>query len=148
MKPAAIICDLDGTLCDISHRKHHFLAGEIKEFEAKIRDDRPIDAVRSVLRHFHFRVNIKILFVTARDESLRGVTANWLKRYLFEFGEPSIFMRESGDIRADFEVKRDIYHRDIKDHHDILLVLEDRDQCVRMWRQLGIPCWQVADGDY
>ena len=27
-------------------------------------------------------------------------------------------------------------------------ITEDGDQCVRMWRDLGIQCFQVADGAY
>ncbi len=36
----------------------------------------------------------------------------------------------------------------IKDTHDVLWVIDDRDQVVNMWRNdLGLPTLQVADGD-
>ena len=31
---------------------------------------------------------------------------------------------------------------------DVKFVLDDRDQVVEMWRDMGLPCFQVAPGDF
>ena len=31
---------------------------------------------------------------------------------------------------------------------EILFVLDDRSQVVKMWRELGLTCLQVADGNF
>jgi hypothetical protein len=30
----------------------------------------------------------------------------------------------------------------------VRLVLDDRNSVVKMWRSLGLECWQVAEGDF
>ena len=57
-------------------------------------------------------------------------------------------MREDTDHRPDWQVKREIYEREIKDKYNVIGVFEDRQQCVDMWRSLGLTCFQVAKGDY
>ena len=56
-------------------------------------------------------------------------------------------MREMDDVRSDADVKRDLFIKHI-DEEKVWLVIEDRDQCVDMWRGLGLTCLQVAPGDY
>ena len=57
-------------------------------------------------------------------------------------------MRAAGDDRKDEIIKREIYNREIKPAFDVLCVLDDRDQVVRMWRAMGLTCLQVAPGDF
>ena len=59
-----------------------------------------------------------------------------------------LYMRKDGDYRPDCIVKREIYEQEIKDKYDVVGVFEDRDSCVKMWRALGLTCFQVADGSY
>jgi len=57
-------------------------------------------------------------------------------------------MRPTGDNRKDAIVKREIFDREIRDRYRILFVLDDRNQVVDMWRELGLTCLQVAPGDF
>ncbi len=57
-------------------------------------------------------------------------------------------MRAAHDDRADAVIKREIYDKEIGPRFDVLCVLDDRDQVVRMWRGLGLVCLQVAPGDF
>jgi hypothetical protein len=41
-----------------------------------------------------------------------------------------------------------LYDTFVKDNYKVLLVLDDRDQVVRMWRELGLTCFQVDYGDF
>jgi hypothetical protein len=57
-------------------------------------------------------------------------------------------MRAAKDNRRDDVVKRELYKRHVRDHFDVLFVLDDRTQVVRMWRSRGLVCFQVAPGDF
>jgi len=57
-------------------------------------------------------------------------------------------MRKTGDSRKDSIVKREIFEEHIKGKYRIQFVLDDRNQVVEMWRQLGLTCLQVAEGDF
>jgi hypothetical protein len=57
-------------------------------------------------------------------------------------------MRKKGDFRKDSVVKKEIYEKYIKDNFNILFCLDDRNQVVNMWREIGIKCLQVQDGDF
>ena len=64
--------------------------------------------------------------------------------YEILYGE-LLYMRKDGDTRPDYVIKPEL----VKDFiDDIYMVFEDRDQVVKMWRDLGITCLQVANGDY
>jgi len=98
-------------------------------------------SVISAMGHTH-----KILFVTARGSYLRDPTEAWLREFLPSHVKWNLHMRKSA--HNDWIVKQAIFNEMIKDHFDVAFVLEDRDQCVNMWRRLGLKCWQVAKGDY
>lgn len=109
-------------------------------------DDKPIEDVCRVCRELWGASRI---FLTGRPEKIRKGTKEWLYLNDMPVGkEDLLLMRPDGDHRPDYEVKREIYEREIKDKYDILGVFEDRQQCVDMWRSVGLTCFQVAKGDY
>ena len=59
-----------------------------------------------------------------------------------------LFMRPADVYNRDDEIKYQIYHDFIKDEYEVLFVLDDRNQVVDMWRNIGLPCFQVAPGDF
>ena len=72
-------------------------------------------------------------------------TEEWLKVNDIPFH--GLYMRGLGDARSDTDVKRDIYNTHFADKK-VWFVLEDRDKVVKMWRDLGLSCMQVAEGEY
>lgn len=161
----AYIFDIDGTIADCKHRLHyikppaglvHFEPGETDwkpdwdSFYDNCDKDEEIQPVCEVLAALA-EAGFDILFVTGRPESCRQKTMAWLKEH---FGvnmtdSHKLFMRlpEHG-FRADYVSKACNYNERIKHKWKVLGAFEDRDQCVRMWRDLGIQCFQVADGAY
>ncbi len=145
MKQPAYIFDIDGTLADCSHRLG-LINGNIKyweEFYGACKDDQPIADVCSLAIDFIHYMKRDIIFLTGRPERVRRQTNEWLVDKLGAAG-CSLYMRKDGDHRPDYEVKREIYEQKIKDKYQILGVFEDRQQCVDMWRSLGLTCFQVA----
>lgn len=147
MKKQAIICDLDGTLCDTTWR-NHFLNSRPKDWDgffAGIPYDPIVFPVHNVLQMYK-NYGAEIIFLTGRDEKKRDVTAKWLTDR--GYGSNHLFMRTLNDKRHDYIVKEEIYRAQIEPLYDVELILEDRQQVVDMWRGLGLRCWQVAAGDF
>lgn len=148
MKPRAIIVDIDGTLADCSRRVHHIqkTPKDWDAFYTGCGEDKPIGHIHWLLCRMKTFDDIQVLFVTGRAERIRLETANWLhQREIFAF---ELFMRPDGDHRTDDILKREIYERDIAPYYDVLFALEDRGRVCQMWRSIGVPCLQVADGDF
>lgn len=146
MKQKAIICDLDGTLCDSSWRKH-FVEGEQKNwkaFYAGISAD-PVryDVLRMLLKEWSERDAV-VVFVTGRSDEYQGTTAEWLIRHIPTFRHTDMWMRDTGDHRPDVEVKRELF-AEVMEQYDVVLAFEDRPHIVEMIRELGIECVDVGE---
>lgn len=87
-------------------------------------------------------------FLSGRPEQCRRQTELWLLHHLVIPEVKHLWMRPDGDFRPDEIVKREIYERDIAPHHVIEGVFDDRNKVVKMWRELGLTCFQVADGAF
>ena len=57
-------------------------------------------------------------------------------------------MRPEGNNEKDSIIKKRIYEDHIKGKFNVEFVLDDRNQVVEMWRELGLTCLQVAEGDF
>lgn len=62
------------------------------------------------------------------------------------FNNPLLVMRRDGDYRDDAVFKEEIYEKCIKRNWPVHLVFDDQDGAVKMWRDKGLTCYQVADG--
>lgn len=146
-KKKAILCDLDGTIALIEHRRH-FVEGEHqnwdKFFEACDQDlpNTPVIELLKVLTFYGFKVYI----TSGRMETVREKTVHWLK----ENGVPyeKLTMRDKGDNTPDHVLKLSWLGKDVPNKEEILFVLDDRDKVVKMWREEGISCLQVAPGNF
>jgi hypothetical protein len=146
MRPA-IIVDLDGTLA------HH---DDRDIFDSSRVDEDTLDpAVYLLVTNYSMGVQepgtgehiaYMILIVTGRWETCREETAQWLNHWSIQYEQ--LYMRRDGDYRPDYVIKREIYETAIKGNYRVDLVLEDRDQCVKMWREQGLTCFQVAEGNF
>lgn len=131
----AVVCDLDGTLCDISHRSPYDAS--------KCGDDVIAHKVANLLDYYTGR-GLQLFFCSGREAKYRPETEEWLKRH--GFNDYILMMRDTNDTRPDWIVKREIYETELKGRYDIEIVLDDRQQVVDMWREEGLTVLQVADG--
>lgn len=148
MKKKAIVVDIDGTLADVEHRVHH-VREEKKNWRAfndAMIDDSLNGWCAKLIESMRTQ-GFEILFVTGRDENYRTHTESWMKKHNIQYEK--LFMRMAVDFRGDDEVKKDIYLNQIRDHWDVLFVVDDRLSVVKMWReQLGLVCLQCDWGDF
>jgi len=139
-----IILDLDGTLCDDSHRKQFALEKNWDEYHGLLRLDSARRAEQLIAQawygssHHH-----QIAIVTGRPGNYLAETNNWLHHYQIPFDE--LYMRKEGDFRPGEVVKKEVYENHFQDR-DVVFVLEDQEAIVDMWRGLGLTCFQVQPG--
>lgn len=142
-----IICDLDGTLCNIDHRLHHVKGGnkDWKSFNAGI----PLDGVNLDiaigLKKSREELKAQIVFVSGRSETYKKETIEWLAKNGITFYS-TIIMRGASDHRPDDEVKEDILHTHFKDLSKIACVVDDRPRVIRMWKKNGLEVIDVGNG--
>lgn len=156
MRTDCYIFDIDGTIADLSHRLHLIqkTPPDWDAFYDLCHRDSPISHVLDVANALSHDTDV--IFVTGRSERCREATMNWLKKNLpdgtgwgwSEDSRRDLYMRADGDHRHDDVVKAELLDRLISDGYRPLMAFEDRDQVVKMWRERGIPCAQVADGAF
>lgn len=133
----AIICDLDGTLC-LHNGRSPYDTGKCEQ-----------DLVNQTVSKLLFvHSDTHLIFVSGRDEQFREQTTNWLKHNIYWAKNWDLYMRPQGDRRDDSIVKRELFDTHIRGKYNIDFVLDDRTRVVDMWRSLGLPCFQVAEGDF
>ena len=152
MTTPCYIFDIDGTIADGDHRLHHIVreAGDARPknwraFFSAVSDDKPIPHMVTVCRALieagHF-----VVFVTGRSDECRAATEAWLARHVI--GEQALYMRRAGDHRNDDVLKIEILAEMMREGWSPVMVFEDRARVVKAWRAAGIPCAQVAEGDF
>lgn len=149
----AIIFDIDGTLADVEHRKHHLPNWD--RFFAEMHNDpliHPIGWLADKLIHASLfedadknQPDFKVIVVTARPEQYKEVTEKWLERNLRWYAYVDrIYMRTEDDFRRDSVVKAEILQKIMDDGYEPFLVVDDRPEVVEMWRSFGITTLQCA----
>ena len=58
------------------------------------------------------------------------------------------FTFRSGPVKNTIKQNSHFWMDDNDDYDDVFAVFDDRQQVVDMWRQNGLTCFQVADGDF
>lgn len=130
----AIIVDIDGTLAIMNKRT---------PFEwSKVKSDLCNENIKNIVNLY----NGKVILVSGRDGICKDLTIEWLNENKICFNQ--LFMRDAGNNEKDTVIKKRIYDQEIKDKYNIEYVLDDRNCVVEMWRNLGLTCLQVNEGDF
>lgn len=170
--------DLDGTLADVEHRRHHVRPPEntlvgpngemvsiLGQFEpAEL--DKPLPKFKPHWKAFFdemvydsvdptckaildsFSHIYPIVYATGRPDNYKEQTLTWLEENSLLYPGHSIFMRARNDSRRDDIVKEIILEFEVKTRYNVFFALDDRDQVVRMLRKHGVKVLQVAEGDF
>jgi hypothetical protein len=150
-----VIFDIDGTLANGKHREHLLPVngGTWDDYFAKAGDDSAFFHMQVLIHALRSATapKLDIVFVSGRPERIRGVTTAWLQdHYGCEYlGHTDLLMRADGDHRPDNIIKSELLDKVI--YYKVgnpLIVFDDRNQVVNMWREHGLTCFQVAEGDF
>ena len=91
----------------------------------------------------------RAMFNNKEFDSCYSLTWAWLKYiHTMSNSQWDLLMRPADIYNPDNELKYQIYQDFIKDEYEVLFVLDDRNQVVDMWRDIGLTCLQVADGNF
>ncbi|WP_159467932.1 AAA family ATPase [Dyadobacter sp. 3J3] len=129
---SAIICDLDGTLANLNGRNPYDAS--------KCDNDLLNHVVAGIIK------GKTVIFMSGREDKYRAQTEFFLSKHGIEY--VGLFMRATGDSRKDSIVKRELFDANVRGRYNIEFVLDDRNQVVETWRQMGLICLQVAEGDF
>lgn len=137
-KPLACICDLDGTIALHNGNRSPFDYSLVEKDTLNI-------PVADIIKRYA-KDGVQIVYCSGREDWCRPHTERWMVAHELPTGP--LFMRASKDHRNDAIVKRELFDKHIREQYNILFVLDDRDRVVKMWRELGLTCLQVAEGNF
>jgi phosphoglycolate phosphatase-like HAD superfamily hydrolase len=142
------IFDIDGTLADNSHRAHHLLKApkDWDAYHALAHLDTVFTHIKKMMAHL--KNHAKVVFCTGRHDGQRGLTEEWIFTNCGMFAQEVLYMRKEGDHRPDHVIKLELLAQIRTDGYEPIMVFDDRNSVVQMWRDNGIPCAQVAIGDF
>lgn len=135
--PHCIIVDVDGTLAHMSGRSPY-------DWQ-RVGEDTVDPDVRELVQMYDQQGYHTVIF-TGRDGSCYDSTYRWLAFNGIPFD--LLVSRAPNDTRPDHVVKREMWERHIKGNLYVKLVIDDRQQVVDMWRDMGFKVFQVADGNF
>lgn len=143
-----VLCDLDGTLCDLTHRLKYAKGPEKdwKKFFELIPLDTPRWEVVEMVRQFKEQGH-PIIFVSARPEEYREVTEQWIgNTFNWVRQHETLIMRKNHDKREDSIVKQEILDTYFKGY-EVEAVIDDRPRVIRMWKSNLIRVIDVGSGE-
>ena len=148
-----VIFDLDGTLALIDTRRALSLKmnGKMdwdKFFDPQnIQLDEPNTPVIKMAQMLDSQ-GFNIVILSGRSKATYRTTRQWLIQNDVPFDD--LHMRPTSDdwhFMKDSTLKQ-IWLDTVVDKDDVFAVFDDRQQVVDMWRDNGLTCFQVADGDF
>ena len=123
-KTNAICLDIDGTL---AIRKE---ADRSPYDWDNVDLDKPNPPVVEIIRKF--KKDYMIILLSGRDEVARERTEYWLFWHHIKYDH--LFMRPKGDQRQDCIVKKELYDKYVEPKYDVLFVVDDRPNVIKMWK--------------
>ena len=141
-----VVCDIDGTLADISHRVHLVDRSNNQkprwtDFFSKMADDTLRHHVKSLLHDTY--ADCDVVLVSARPEDYRTVTEERLKKHGVRYN--ALIMRRAGDYRPDTVVKQEIIDNYLP-KMQIVMWIDDRRKVIEQVRKNNIPVLDVSEG--
>ena len=170
MDKNTVIFDLDGTLANIDRRRNHALKmgknGKMNWNEffnpAHIAFDEPNEPVIELAQMLKDK-GYKIFIFSGRNDRMYERTVEWLEwndvPYDLLVMRPDKFQGKTWPVAEGNPATPDMRYMPDEilkkkmldtflDINDVYLVVDDRDKVVKMWRELGLPTWQVAEGNF
>jgi T4 RnlA family RNA ligase len=134
--PNCYLVDIDGTLA-INHTRSPFDWHRVDEDALNL-------AVAMMVEKLGRDSNIILL--SGRSNVCYDLTVAWLKKHNINY--QNLLMRPANDSRADDILKAELYNLHIRNHYNVLGIVDDRPKVCRMWRNLGLSVFQVGNPDY
>ena len=156
------VFDLDGTLCDITHRLKYIRNSNgtrlahpnWEKFFKECVNDEPLSGTIEILKSLQ-RCGKMVCICSGRSDEVQAETMEWLQLQGIDIIRLILVMRKDGDYRSDITVKDELLTNILKilnnEYEGVTwnpIIFEDRKQVVDMWRSKGFTCYQVAPGEF
>lgn len=134
----ALLVDLDGTT-------FHMNDGRGPYDWLQVEQDSPDQTVIETCRIYK-AAGYAIVAASGRD----GICREHSLRAMAAANMPcdEFFIRAEGDQRPDYIVKEEIFWNKVAPKYNIEFCLDDRDQVVQQYREMGLKVYQVAPGNF
>jgi hypothetical protein len=156
--PTLLLCDIDSTVSDSSHRAHLVECAK-PDWEAflepsLVAKDPIVPGSDVAISNILVSLDIdRLFFVTGRNEGLREVTEKWLLDHGFYYDQ--VFMRALGNRSMPSKckeeiVRKEIFHKD-EFRNAQIIVIDDDPFALDMYAKYGCmtllapDCWKVLN---
>ena len=153
MKKRIVIFDLDGTLAVIDKRRELSTKPNGKiDFDklhdpSLIKHDKPnMPVVKMALLFAKDGFNIVIF--SGRSDKTIFTTRSWLSNNRIPFHSLVMRPHKTMNFIPDEVLKKQMLDDAPFNKDEVLMVVDDRQKVVDMWRDIGLNCFQVAPGDF
>jgi hypothetical protein len=143
IKGGVINFDMDGTLADTREISNKYMSGKKRDFHrfhTSSEHIEPNEDVLTIALAAH-EEGIPITVTTARADTYAKETINWLRRHNVPVRR--LYMRQEGDFRADYEVKKEILAKAQAEGIFFVHCVDDNPQAVQAWEDNGIRVTKV-----
>ena len=153
MKKRVVIFDLDGTLAIIDKRRELSTKPDGKIDFSKLHDPSlikhdvpnvPVVKMAQLLADDGFLIAI----FSGRSDKTEKTTRSWLTHNGIPFHSLKMRPHKTMNFIPDEVLKKQMLDQAPFNIDDILMVVDDRQKVVNMWRDIGLTCVQVAPGDF
>ncbi len=153
MKKRVVIFDLDGTLAIIDKRRELSTKPDGKIDFSKLHDPSlikhdvpnvPVVKMAQLLADDGFLIAI----FSGRSDKTEKTTRSWLMHNGIPFHSLRMRPHKTMNFIPDEVLKKQMLDQAPFNIDDILMVVDDRQKVVNMWRDIGLTCVQVAPGDF
>lgn len=133
MKPRAIIVDLDGTICKNVTGRPWYGKGAA---EGMLKDE-PYRDIIDMINIYSSTYELQVIILTGRHQGKElDATKHWL--YVNDVNYDIIYTRDSRDYSKSAVYKEKVYTEEIEPYYDVVLVFEDDESCVEMFKSKGL----------
>lgn len=136
-KPYCVVIDMDSTMCFNTNKRPWYGKGAAEEMINDIENFGVCETVWALMQEY------PIIVATGRDTSQEEVTRKWLSQH--RIYPIKYYFRTEGDYRKGTEVKKEQIEKIIKDYN-ILVIFEDSEPIVQMYRDMGLTVLQPNKG--
>ena len=136
-KPYCVVIDMDSTMCFNTNKRPWYGKGAAEEMINDIENFGVCETVWALMQEY------PIIVATGRDTSQEEVTRKWLSQHRID--PIKYYFRTEGDYRKGTEVKKEQIEKIMKDYN-ILVIFEDSEPIVQMYRDMGLTVLQPNKG--
>lgn len=149
-----VIFDLDGTLALIDDRRAKSILKNGKMDWDTFFDPKNIELDKPNMPVIHMARTLKkvghaVIIFSGRSAATQDATEAWLEKFNVPFDK--LVMRPNvGKFKftGDEILKKMWLDELVAAGHTVTCTFDDRNKVVKMWRDNGITCFQVAEGDF